>query len=158
MKRVLPLVLLACGVAHAGKPKKPKLKLTSVFTPLPPSKACTAAEDGQNCPGRDDYKVLVGKAPAGVYLRVHKGELAVDLPDGTKLGPQLEWRLADGVPFAVIARVEDGDGKRYVVRGLDGYLAIGGQVDAKDKRAGKKAQELADAGYAAAKPLPDKKE
>jgi len=155
MTRALAILLLATGLAHAGN--KPKLKLTSVFTPLPPSKACSAAaESTLQCPGRSEYTVTINKADAGSYIRVQKGELVVDLPDG-KLGPQLEWRMADGVPFAVIARVEGVDGKRYVVRGLAGYEAIGGQIDAKEKRAGKKAQQLADAGFASAKSLPDKK-
>jgi len=150
MKRALAVLLLV-GTAHAGKPK-----LTSVFTPLPPSKVCKAAEDKLQCPGKGDYAITVGKSDTGSYIRVQKGELVIDLPDG-KLGRQLEWRMADGVPFAVIASISDGDGTRLVVRGLEGFGAIGGQVDAKEKRAAKKAQQLADTGFANAKSLPDKK-
>src|ERR1041385_8410071 len=142
MKRAAFAVLLLATTAHAGKAKLPKL--TSAFTPLPPNKACTsAADDKLQCPGRTDYTVTIGKSDGGHYIRVQKGELVVDLPDG-KLGRQLEWRMADGVPFAVIASISDGDGARLVGRGLEGYGAIGGQVDAKDKRAEKKAQQLAD--------------
>jgi len=157
MKRAAFAVLLLAATAHAaGKAKLPKL--TSAFTPLPPNKACTAAEDKdkQHCPGKAEYTVTIGKSDGGSYIRVQKGELVVDLPDG-KLGKQLEWRMADGVPFAVIASVTDGDGTRLVVRGLEGFGAIGGQVNAKDKGAAKKAQQLADTGFANAKSLPDKK-
>jgi len=156
MKRALAVLLLV-GTAHADKPKpKPKLKLTSELTPLPPNKACKVTDDKLQCPGRGDYTVTIGKADSGSYIRVQKGELVVDLPDG-KLGRQLEWRMADGVPFAVIATVTDSDGAHLVVRGLEGYGAIGGRIDAKEKRAGKKAQQLADEGFANAKSLPDKK-
>ena len=155
MKRAAFAVLLLAATAHAGKPKLPKL--TSAFTPLPPNKACTAADnDKKQCPGKAEYTVTIGKSDGGSYIRVQKGEVVVDLPDG-KLGRQLEWRMADGVPFAVIASITDGDGTRLVVRGLEGFGAIGGQVDAKDKRAAKKAQQLADTGFANAKSLPDKK-
>jgi hypothetical protein len=71
----------------------------------------------------------------------------------------VEWRLADGKPFAVIIRMYDygddlcqGDnkvkGESLVVRGLKGFEQIEGAVDARTTNANAKARELADKGYA----------
>lgn len=76
----------------------------------------------------------------------------------TEFGKNLEWRLKDGKPFAVIQRLtcygfnktETGPGKKIaeylLVRGLKGYEAINGSVNTKTKGANEKARALADAG------------
>lgn len=77
----------------------------------------------------------------------------------------VEWRMANGKPFAVIFRIneydeekamEDGDnpyldkyktGEKLIVRGLTGYSQIDFEVDAKEKNANVKAQKLADENF-----------
>lgn len=77
----------------------------------------------------------------------------------------LEWRMANGKPFAVIFRVftydeqkatDAGDnpylpqyktGEKLLVRGLTGYSQIDFEVDGKDKNANAKAQKLADENF-----------
>ena len=73
-------------------------------------------------------------------------------------GKNLEWRMKDGKPFAVIQRLtcyglnktETGPGKRLaeylVVKGLKGHESIDGAVNTKTKDANEKARALADAG------------
>jgi hypothetical protein len=72
----------------------------------------------------------------------------------------VEWRLADGKPFAVIMRVYEyaGDdmcsnggkikGESLMVQGLKGFEHIEESVDAKTPNANVKAREIADQGYA----------
>lgn len=77
----------------------------------------------------------------------------------------LEWRMANGKPFAVIFRIdkfdskdalESGDnpyldkykiGEALIVRGLPGYSQINFEVGAKEKNANAKAQNLADSNF-----------
>lgn len=77
----------------------------------------------------------------------------------------LEWRMANGKPFAVIFRVnkfdteaslEHGDspfsekykiGEALIIRGLDGYGQIDFEVDAKEKNANLAAQKKADENF-----------
>jgi hypothetical protein len=72
----------------------------------------------------------------------------------------VEWRLADGKPFAVIMRVYEYAGndacstagkiksESLTVQGLKGYEHIEGSVDARTPNANVKARELADKAYA----------
>ncbi len=79
-------------------------------------------------------------------------------------GRKIEWRMADGKPFAVIARISnysdkagaDGGnpfdpkyktGESLVVKGLKGYENIDGTIDAKTPDANAKARQLADEKY-----------
>jgi hypothetical protein len=77
----------------------------------------------------------------------------------------LEWRMANGKPFAVIFRVNTYDekkatdagdnpylpqyktGEKLLVRGLTGYSQIEFEVEGKDKTANAKAQKLADENF-----------
>lgn len=77
----------------------------------------------------------------------------------------LEWRLANGNPFAVIFRInkfdskdspENGDspyldkyktGEALIIRGLDGYSQIDFEVDGKAKNANLSAQKKADENF-----------
>ena len=72
----------------------------------------------------------------------------------------VEWRLADGKPFAVIMRTYEYAGndlcssggkiksESLMVQGLKGYEHIEGSVDGKTPNANVKARELADKGFA----------
>lgn len=74
---------------------------------------------------------------------------------------RIEWRHADGKPFAVIMRVfkysQSGEfpfqgkpiGESLIVKGLPGFERIDYEVDARNNaRANAKAREMADNGYA----------
>lgn len=72
----------------------------------------------------------------------------------------VEWRLANGKPFAVIMRVYEYAGddlcstngkiksESLMVQGLKGYEHLQESVDANKPNANVKAREVADAGYA----------
>jgi hypothetical protein len=79
-------------------------------------------------------------------------------------GRKIEWRMADGKPFAVIARISnysdkagaDGGnpfdpkyktGESLIVKGLKGYEYIDGTIDAKTPDANARARQLADEKY-----------
>ena len=87
--------------------------------------------------------------------RISLGMQAIDWPQKT-----VEWRLADGKPFAVIMRVYEYAGNELcstagkikseslTVQGLKGYEQIEGSVDARTANANVKARELADKAFA----------
>jgi len=65
--------------------------------------------------------------------------------------------MANGLPFAVIVRVEINDanaetpkkiGESLVIKGLQGYEKIDASVDAKTPRANEKARQIADGQFA----------
>lgn len=77
-------------------------------------------------------------------------------------GRKVEWRMANGKPFAVILRVShykestNGEnpfdeklktGESLLVKGLKGYEHIDGSVDARTPDANTKARQLADSQY-----------
>jgi len=75
---------------------------------------------------------------------------------------RIEWRLANGKPFAVIYRIatkgdsgapdvwypENQTGESLVIKGLKGFEHINFEIDAKDSQANVKARQMADEGYA----------
>jgi len=74
---------------------------------------------------------------------------------------RIEWRLANGKPFAVIFRIdkskshqpediwspENKSGESLVIKGLKGFEHIDFEVDAKTPQANVKAREMADSAY-----------
>lgn len=146
---------------------------TSVYTSL--SKLCKTLKggDGQDdayiCRGAGNYQVRVYYSAAATQINAEiKGK-----DDSVSLGmlnmdfdlnkSTLEWRMANGKPFAIIMRqpvyaeaVADGEyfgkviGQKLMVIGLVGYEdSIKGEVDAKTPGANVKARELADDAYKA---------
>jgi hypothetical protein len=75
---------------------------------------------------------------------------------------RIEWRLANGKPFAVIYRIvkskteqpeemwrpENRGGELLVIKGLKGYEHIDLELDAATPDANVKAREMADSAYA----------
>jgi len=76
---------------------------------------------------------------------------------------KIEWRLANGNPYAVIYRIdatkgdsgatdvwysENKTGESLVIKGLKGFEHIEFEIDAKDPQANVKARQMADEGYA----------
>jgi hypothetical protein len=109
----------------------------------------TASNMDVQMEGDDDFKVVL----------VNEGIGYSDEP-----GRKVEWRMADGKPFAVIVRAANYDekawntgenpyqdkfklGESLRVKGLKGYEHIYFTVDAKDPKANEKAREMADSNF-----------
>jgi hypothetical protein len=117
------------------------------------------------CKGYGGYYVDISYSACSSSFSLVKGEenISLGMQAGNWKQKTLEWRLADGKPFAVIMRVYDyaGDdqcatggkitGESLIVRGLKGY-EIDETVDVKSTpNPNLKARELADKGYAKAR-------
>lgn len=114
---------------------------------------CRIMIPGEVCAGVGGYTVIKPKGLDALYLVVtdDKGfETALGAQGFQAHHTKMEWRLANGKPFAVILRVF-GPTKRdetYLIRGLKGYEAVRGAVDAKlEKNANERARKLADFAY-----------
>ena len=153
-----------------------KIKFSSVFTKLD-SETCQPIRRAENdedavpdiCRGYKDYKVFVEEH--GAMPRIYIGrEITTDMDawdastlpsftaNDTGKGRTIEWRLADGEPFACIVRAEydkqfinpdeKGMANELVIKNLKGYAPINIVIDArKNARANGEAQKRADAGY-----------
>ncbi len=121
------------------------------------------------CKGYDGYEVRIDYSAASSNLRVQP--LGDKSDEAISLGMQsinydqthkIEWRFANGKPFAVIYRIdksksdqpeemwrpENKTGESLMVMGLKGFEHINFEVDAKTANANVKARETADAAYA----------
>ena len=155
---------------------------TSAYTDL--NKDCEAAfkeeevGEGQDmplkCKGYGGYHISIGYSAFGSHLSVGlEGDenfstslASQSIGYSDEKGRKVEWRMADGKPFAVILRISNYDeakseatgdspyqekyktGESLVVKGLKGYERIDFKVDAKDPKANEKAREMADSNYA----------
>lgn len=120
------------------------------------------------CSGYGDYEVRIDYSAASSHLRVQP--VRGNSNEGINLAMQpinydeshlLEWRLANGKPFAVIFRIdksksdqpedkwapENKTGESLVIKGLKGFEHIDLEVDAKTPQANVKAREMADNAY-----------
>jgi hypothetical protein len=154
MRRFLCLVLLglfvAGGVAQ-GQTGVPKF--SSVYTDL--EKQCKNAfkevGEGQdmplNCKGYGGYRISIGYSAmySELVAETLNGKHVIPLAtvEGSNYGKKIEWRLANGKPFAVILR---GNDKLYV-KGLRGYEKIDYDIDAKTPDANQQARDMADKAY-----------
>lgn len=125
-------LILCCPATPRTQATVRQTKFASVTTPVftAASRECKTDDSymsegdelGKVCPGSGKYKLLLSGAAARVNygIVVPKTDFAVylhpleqgaaenfvraDLYD-EKIGSQIEWRMADGVPFAVIVRM-----------------------------------------------------
>jgi hypothetical protein len=124
-------------------------------------------DDTSDCRGLGGYRVLVGAAAAAEMIGVQTPDkkdiinIAMQDFDFDQTKIKVEWRLANGKPFAVIMRVftygdkkkNENDywgkknGEELRVVGLKGFENIDFTVDAKTPGANLKAREMADNGY-----------
>lgn len=154
---------------------------TSAYTDL--NKDCEPAfkdeevGEGQDmplkCKGYGGYYISIGYSAWASHLGVQLdgdenymlGLVNEGIGYSDEPGKKVEWRMADGQPFAVIARASSYDeskaenagdnpyqakyktGESLVVKGLKGYERIDFKVDAKDPKANEKAREMADSNY-----------
>ena len=148
---------------------------TSVYTDLKRDcrNALKAVHAGQDmplvCGGPNGYRLRIGYSAFAAHMRAETAdghfarELAAQPGDYVAGGAKIEWRLADGAPFAAIVRVgryravtEGGDpfdprnryGEALVIKGLKGFERIDAMVGADGKtNANARARTIADAGY-----------
>ena len=114
------------------------------------------------CKGYGGYDVFVGYSACASQIDLSKGDERIPLATQAVDWKQkiVEWRLANGKPFAVIFRVYkySGDdpcapgrkitGESLLVKGLKGYEHIDETIDIKSTRnPNLKAREIADKGY-----------
>ena len=162
-------VLLSFGAVTAQN--NPALKFTSLYTDLKTGcktlKGYKGTDNAYICQGAGDYQVRIFYSAASSFINAERkgtdkfANLAALSLDTEERKITLEWRLADGKPFAVIMRVPiytpwvvEGEyygkviGQRLIVRGLLGFEEkVKGEVNTKKARANEKARALADNGY-----------
>jgi len=115
------------------------------------------------CKGPDGYNVDISySACASSFSITKKNEENISLGMQSVGWKQktVEWRMANGKPFAVIMRFYEYEGddlcasngkiksESLMVRGLKGFEHIEESVDARTPNANVKARELADKGFA----------
>lgn len=151
-------------------------KMSSVYTNTQTDCKAEEKSEGDEVPfickevGGFRLRIIPAGAQAEMLEIVNKqGETVASLGNVgygyTSAKRMLEWRMANGKPFAVIFRVniydekkatDAGDnpylpqyktGEKLLVRGLTGYSQIDFEVDGKDKNANAKAQKLADENF-----------
>ncbi len=153
-----------------------KIKFTSVYTKLdskscrPVSKPASDEDEVPDiCDGYKNYKIFVSHHGTATHIyigtEITKDADAWDastLPEfianGAGDGQTIEWRLADGEPFACIVRAEydkqiinpdeTGAANELVVKNLKGFAPIDIVIDAKkSNRANDEARQRADAAF-----------
>jgi hypothetical protein len=171
--RLSIIAVLAILLAVHGSDVKAQAQpvFTSVYTDL--SKDCKSAVDeksvqeGQDvplvCRGYGGHQLTIGFSAMNSHLNVEtinsKSKQAeqmweMDITIAYFDKGKIEWRLANGKPFAIIARAitrglepSDKTPQELVAKGLKGYETIRGSVPATAKDANAKARVLADSGY-----------
>ncbi len=161
--------------AHAASGVARAPKFSSAYTDLKTQCKAIAESDMEGedtplrCEGFGGYEVRIDFSAASSHLRLRtKGgaaEESVELaqqPLDYDSKRKIEWRLADGKPFAVIFRVdkpkdgldpsemwrpENKAGESLLVKGLKGYERVDFEVAANAAGANEKARELADGAY-----------
>ncbi|HEY0078337.1 MAG TPA: hypothetical protein VGB73_06795 [Pyrinomonadaceae bacterium] len=147
-------------------------KFSSAYTDL--KTQCKAVAEGEaegndtplRCEGYGGYEIRIDFSAASSHLRVQprNGETEDSIhlaaqPLDYDAKRKIEWRLADGKPFALIFRVdkvkegldaaemwrpENKTGESLLVKGLRGYGHIDFEIDAHAPDANAKAREMAD--------------
>ena len=147
-------------------------KFTSVYTDLKTGCKTIGGNDGghtsTSCKGPAGYQIrYFDSATTLEFIAENKKEnfevhLATEALDYDSRNSKIEWRLADGKPFAVIMRVyeykQGGEfpmqgkpvGQFLIVKGLKGHQHIDGRIDARRPSANVDARNLADGGYSKA--------
>jgi hypothetical protein len=178
MKSLLLLLLTAftAGItADAQTTSGPKPVFTSVYTDL--KKQCKAlretisTEGGDpvaRCTGYGGYRISMYYSATSATLSVQRVadgedvvELGTDYGNYGSRGEKIEWRIAEGKPFAVIMRLwkyrgEGADGTVYsgqrvgstlIVKGLPGWERINAEIDGSLPDANARARAAADEGW-----------
>ena len=128
------------------------------------------SDEPLRCKGYGGYEINIGYSASSSQFSINRiGKRDEDVvvstmqPIDYDLKRKVEWRLANGKPFAVIYRIdltkgdssdaigmwskENKTGESLVIKGLKGFEYIDFDVDAKMPNANQKAREMADAAY-----------
>jgi hypothetical protein len=172
----LLMLCSAAALAQTGASQKAAPKFSSVYTnfykdcrnAIPESKAIPGSDIPGICKGYGGYRVNLNYSAMATNIIIERakntddsislGMMSIALPEK---GSKLEWRLANGKPFAVIFRMpkygdpdESGNpfanktGEVLIVKGLKGYESIDLEVDVKTTpNPNEKARQLADSNY-----------
>lgn len=171
MKCLVTTLILGFLFIGGISAQKTAPKFSSIYTDLDKSCKTIRGGDGQDdafdCRGVGGYRIYNWSAAAAQFFAVKTSKKNEEM---TQLGSQsfdfdmgkakVEWRLANGKPFAVIIRFNkyaDPDeanpyfgkkiGTELIVKGLKGFDKIDFTVDAKTPNANAKAREMADTAY-----------
>lgn len=167
------LILLVAAFAANSQTTKMSSVYTTFTKDCKPTEKATDQEVPFVCKAVGGFRARI--MPAGAWAEEIEiinaaGEVVLTLGTqgyGYTSDPKrvLEWRLANGKPFAVIFRVgefdadkaaESGDnpylakykkGEKLLVRGLTGYTQIDFEVNAREKNANVIAQSKADSNF-----------
>lgn len=131
-------------------------KFTSVYTDT--TKQCKGQEPTFTCTGYGGYRIVMGVGGVFQMASVESSNYTLSIAEHQSIAwnPTVEWRMANGKPFAVIVRVDVNDpdatvpkktGEQLAILGLKGYEHISESIDAKTPKANEKAREIADKGY-----------
>lgn len=167
---VLLQMLLLIGGVYAQKNAKSATKFSSVYTDLDKDcktiKGGEGTDDASDCKGVGGYRIQIWASATVEYIAAELPDksdrivLATQGFDFNQKKVKVEWRTANGKPFAVIMRVSkygDADdenpyigkkiGEELIVMGLKGFENIDFKVDSKTPDANVKAREMADSNY-----------
>lgn len=162
-------VVMAAAFAAMGFAKDPVF--SSSYTDESACKGFDPCEEDSTSCGGDGYSECQG--PKSYYLyesysafstmrsvqnrNIEHWQVQLSPTSGLQMqtyGQKTEWRLADGIPFAVIQRTRecDPDAPKHceeylVVRGLRGFETIKSDVNAKASNANAEARSIADNGF-----------
>ena len=153
---LLPMAFIVEGISGQTT------KFSSVYTDT--TKQCKGEEPTFTCSGYGGYRIVLGVGGvfqnAQVESTTSDYTLSIAERQSVAWNPKVEWRMANGKPFAVIVRVDVNDenavipkktGEQLAVLGLKGYENIAETIDAKASQANEKAREIADKGYGGGK-------
>ena len=146
------------GQTKKSSTTKNTTKFTSVYTDT--IKDCIGEEPVFRCKGYGGYKVVIGVGGAFSEARIEaiKPEFTLSIAERQSVGwnPKIEWRMANGKPFAVIVRVDEMDenaeipkkiGEKLVVKGLRGFESLDETLNTKAPKSNEKAREIADKSF-----------
>lgn len=177
-KKCLILVIIAfCAVssnAQKNFKRAPAPVFTSVYSDMSKGKSCqTVEEEIIGCRPIGGYRIFAAfhNVFESVWIETLRGKTVADIPSDKTGGisrslGKFEWRLANGKPFAVIARfgfypMDEADqtganmwsdkrkfAELLVVKGLPGYEQIDVELDARlTPDPNQKARDLADEAF-----------
>ena len=177
---LLPGLLIPLGVAFGTATLSAQgTRFTSLYTNLKtdcrPAIKLKRGEELKGdmplrCKGYGGYEINVGYSATSSQFSINRvgnrdGDVVVSTmqPISYDLKRKVEWRLANGKPFAVIYRIdltkgeggapdmwapENKSGESLVIKGLKGFEHINFEIDAKTPGANLKARQMADEAYA----------
>lgn len=167
----IPVIAALTAGISAQTIKPGKTIFTSIYTSL--GRGCkvlkggNGTDDGSLCRGPGKYQVRVYGSAAALMINAEIRGTSEGFPlavlsiwfDESKT--KVEWRMANGKPFAAIMRVPkygkstDSDpyfgkveGEQLIIRGLKGFTELESSVDAKTPGANAAARQIADKAYA----------